>query len=535
MMTLMKNLFVLLSACVLFGCSGNETVYKELDKVLEQREQYISKKEKKLDSLERKAAYINSETGRLECYNELFNEYFTFRFDSAMVYVDRMAGLSEKTGNRYYKDLTLIHKTSLLATGGLYWEAIENMKKIDFGKMDKRLLYDYYISYMWTYNYCSGYAANTEYYEEYSKMKTHYIHEALKVADKGSDDYQYLYGEYLFSEGRYEQSNSYYLKGLENLGVNTRLYAMITYGLARNYKILGNEEKYIYYLVRAAVSDNVCPLKENLAMQELSIYLYTHYPDEIKRANTYINYSLDDARFYNNRLRIVEISKKFPDIIRAYQKLEKRNTAILRTAAIIISLSAVCLIVALIFIRKQRNTLYIQRGKLLENNKEMARMNRQLIQTNTTREGYVHLFLDLCAAYIDKLRKYKELARRKILAGQVNDLLKTTNSIRLTENEATEFFTQFDTAFMELYPDFIEQFNSLLKEEYRINVKHKGQLTTELRIHALIRLGIKESSEIATLLFYSPQTIYNYRSSVKSKAVSRETFETDLMNLCTLI
>lgn len=218
----------------------------------------------------------------------------------------------------------------------------------------------------------------------------------------------------------------------------------------------------------------------------------------------------------------------------AYQQRNEERNRRLRASLAGIGILAASLLVSLFFIRKQYRQLVLKKAELSQSNRQLTILNQQLINTNKIRESYVGLCLDLCAAYIEKLSRYRELVQRTIKARQVNDLLKTVTSTRLTAGEAVTFFTRFDTAFLELYPDFICQFNVLLREDARIVPKHRQSLTTGLRIFALIRLGMKDSSEIATLLFYSPQTIYNYRSAMKNKALHRETFEQDVMKLCTL-
>ena len=123
--------------------------------------------------------------------------------------------------------------------------------------------------------------------------------------------------------------------------------------------------------------------------------------------------------------------------------------------------------------------------------------------------------------------------QRKIKANQVQDLMNIASSSKLSEEDAATFVTRFDSAFLDLYPTFVDEFNALLREDSSIVIKRNGRLTTELRIFALIRLGVKDSSEIAALLFYTPRTIYNYRSSVKNRAKNRDTFEEDVIRLCT--
>lgn len=143
----------------------------------------------------------------------------------------------------------------------------------------------------------------------------------------------------------------------------------------------------------------------------------------------------------------------------------------------------------------------------------------------------MRLFMDLCATYISKLNNYRKLVTRKVKAHQTDDLLHSATSAKITEQEAATFYTQFDRAFKELYPTFVDDFNSLLLPDKQISLTKEGALPTELRIYALVRLGVTESAEIATLLFYSPQTIYNYRTAVRKRALRPDSFEEDVQAL----
>jgi DNA-binding CsgD family transcriptional regulator len=188
--------------------------------------------------------------------------------------------------------------------------------------------------------------------------------------------------------------------------------------------------------------------------------------------------------------------------------------------SILISLTllALCLLASLIF-------LYI----------ELRRNHRQqqaLMATNQARERYVALCLDLAAANIDKMRYFQNQVKRKVMARQYDDLLRLVSTGRLGEDNTREFFVNFDTAFLRLYPDFIASFNGLLREDAQIHPTRGELLTTELRIYALYRMGVKDSSKMATLLFYSPQTIYNYRTAIKNKAKDKERFEQQVLELC---
>lgn len=316
--------------------------------------------------------------------------------------------------------------------------------------------------------------------------------------------------------------------------VDTRLYACVTCGLAFTHKRQGNLKEYEKYLIMSAISDITCPLKENLSMQELAMLIYQSQEPDLEKANRYINYSMNDAMFYNNRLRMLEIAKKFPPIVNTYQNKWIEKNKVLVRSVYFISFLSVMLLIAMLYIFRQFKLLNRQRAVVTDMNIRLKKLNSELLKTNRTREEYVSLFLDLCASYIDKLNKYQDLVKRKVKAKQIDDLLKMANSSKMTDSDARQFFVNFDTAFVTLYPNFVSEFNNLLKEGEEI-IPGKGDiLNTELRIFALVRLGIKDSSRIATLLFYSPQTIYNYRTAVKNKAKNREEFEEQVKSLCSM-
>jgi hypothetical protein len=248
---------------------------------------------------------------------------------------------------------------------------------------------------------------------------------------------------------------------------------------------------------------------------------------------------MEDAIFYNNRLRIFEISTKLPVILKTYQDKVSRQNRTQKIALVYITLLMLGLLAAIIFIIRQNGQLSLKRmelsknnNKLTELNEQLHTLNEQLIDTNRKREGLAKLYIDLCAKYIDRLGRYQTLVKRKIKANQVNELLSTISSTKLSEEDAATFMNRFDKAFLDLYPTFVTEINQLLQPGQKMEISTSRTMSTELRIFALIRLGVKESSEIAGLLFYSPQTIYNYRSSVKNRAICRETFENDVQQLC---
>lgn len=171
-------------------------------------------------------------------------------------------------------------------------------------------------------------------------------------------------------------------------------------------------------------------------------------------------------------------------------------------------------------------------AKLTEQNEKQNNLIDQLYEANAVKEQYIGLFLMIGSNYIDRLKDYQRLVRKRLNNGAVNELKQEVSQSTLVDDAMEEFYATFDNAFLSLYPTFVDDFNALLRDEEQITLKNDGQLNTELRIFALIRLGITDSSRIASLLRYSVNTIYNYRAAVKNRAkISRENFEEQIKQI----
>lgn len=520
--------------------AGNQYLLERLDSTLESREQYSKAKMEKIEFLKKQARTEPDAHSLLNIYNKIYDEYYVFKFDSAKIYVDKGLQLAYYTKDQYYINLNIILKSQLLAIGGLYSEAIANISTIDIRTLDKRLLFKYYSAYSKLYFYWADYCNDSSYAPKYRTQATAYLRKAIANLSHNDNEYDYYMGEYyIYVERDDRKALKHYFQTLKKSPVDSRAYAMASFAIANNYSAHHDKNRYEEYLIRACISDVICCTKENLALQDLAMFLFEQDYDNIERAEQYINISMNDAKEYNNRLRILEISQKLPAIVSSYQTMVKERNKYQRLALIFVSLLFIGLFIASYFIIRQNNLLTLRRKELSKSNnmltslnEQLSQLNGQLIDTNRKREGLAKLYIDLCAKYIDRLSRYQTLVKRKIKANQVNELLSTMSSSRLSEEDAATFMNRFDKAFLDLYPSFVTEINRLLRPEYQLEITHTHTMNTEIRIFALIRLGVKESAEIAGLLFYSPQTIYNYRSAVKAKAINRDTFEEDVQRLC---
>lgn len=537
------------------ACADNPLLLR-LDTVIAERNHISAVKEQKLDNMRKELVLASTDDIKLKFYDQLYQEYLTYRYDSAMVYVQKGLELASKTGNRYYLNHFLLNSTLLNARGGFYIEAEKTINKVKPEELDSALKYEYHITQFWLYLYMSEYTDDSNAKEEYKQKMDSSLITAIRYEKEGSVNWFYLMGE----KTRYLDKNpkvsaEYYQKVVDLAPVNSKLYASAAFSLARCYLDQGNMDMYDSWLTKSAISDIITPLKENMSLQELAMHLFENDPNQVERATSYIYCSMEDAQFFNNRLRIIDISHKFPTILSAYTNHITDQKSSILYGLIVLGVLTVFILVALLFIKKQNTQLHKRREELQAKNQELHQqheevreknallekqrhqlslLNEQLIDTNFKREGLAKIYIDLCAKYIDKLKKYQTLVQRKIKANQVNELLSTMSSSRISEEDAAIFLGKFDKAFLNLYPTFVQELNTLLVPDLQIIVK-EDTLTTELRIYALIRLGVKESAEIADLLFYSPQTIYNYRSVVKNRAINKDTFDEDVQKLCTII
>ena len=243
--------------------------------------------------------------------------------------------------------------------------------------------------------------------------------------------------------------------------------------------------------------------------------------------------AIDDASFCNVRHRAEEGASFYTIINTAYQQKEAKQKRELLFLLILISVLSVALIIALVYVYKQVKRLVKTRKELSYSNEQLAKLNAELHEINQNleeanliKEAYIAHFFNLCSAYIDKLENYRKLLYKKASKNQYDELVKLLKSNTLVEEELEALYKNFDTIFLKIYPHFVTHFNALLEETEQIQPKKGELLNTELRIFALIRLGITDSNKIAEFLRYSLRTVYNYRTKVRNKAKGeRDEFE----------
>ena len=565
----MQILILTITICLstISARADNTKLYKRLDSVIANRAEYEAKKEKRLHDIKNAINYVNNATDKLRIYERLINEYTPYKYDSAMVYVQKAINLAKQTNSSEYYTQYQILKARQLVYRGFYIEAKEILEKLEIPPTNRHINYLYNCSLSALYFNLNMSTKNTEYCQRYSTLFQDYIDKAIEYCPKKDAQYYYMKGVQLFySKGTIHDIITCFNKAMSLLKPDSRLYAMSAYVLSKTYDRSHQSEQQERYLLLAAISDIMASTNEYVALQEVALSLYKD-KDNLRKANEYINISLMDADAYSNRLRRAELYANLHVIRSAYnKKLQEQGTW--QNVAIICILVLIAIIVTtIVYVVRKNHLLKLKENELKtlteqlsadnkqhkkdnkalkdsndalkdsnkalkDSNKALQDSNDEFEYTNAKRESMANAFIMLCYQYIERLKNQRKLVIRKIKTNQQNELLSTLSSSRQSAEESQNFFSQFDKIFLSLYPSFVKELNTLLLPEAQIQLKEDNELTPTLRVAALIRLGVTESAMIAGILSYSPQTIYNYRSTLKNSAIDKEHFEENLQKLC---
>ncbi len=522
----------------------NNQLYKQLDAALAQRAHYVELKEKNLNDIKQGAKYVTSNEDKLKLYEQLANEYNAYEYDSAMSYVNKGLILAHKSNNILYYKIFQLSQTRLLITRGFYAEAKEILQKIAPQEDPHNYQFLYYYTLYELYLNWAAYCENNEFSKNYNQLKVYYLKKAIGLSPKKDAFYYYLMGVLYYFSNNPNKSKTilYYKKALNMEKQVSRLHAITAFSLSKVYQNSNNLELMEHYLIVSAISDITSATKENVALQDVALFIYKHKTRSLKKAQEYINLSLEDAFQYNNRLRRIEISSKLQMITNAYTDDIKATNQLLYIALSVIFLLLLGVGISSLFIRKKNRLLKQKKDEITATSAKMEILNGQLHlindelkDTNQKRERLIKVYIDLCYKNIERNSKLRTLAVRKIKANQSKELLSLLSSSTNTEKENKEFLTEFDKAFLSLYPTFVTELNKQLTESAHIQLKENEEMPPILRVCALLRLGITESSKIAGILSYSPQTVYNYRSILKNNAIDKEHFEENVLKLCMII
>lgn len=532
-------MFVLLGNPV-FASDSTDTILKKLNDALKNKQRYVELKEERILNFKKiKSADLSKE--QEYNYNKtLYTEYQKFNSDSAIFYVKKNLKIAEELQNKELSDLANIQLVTLYSSSGKYRESEAILKSINKKALSKTLLPNYYVAYR---EFFEHYAANS-YDIKYIEQIRKYRDSLLMVLDPNSLNYQINKIQQRMSQKKIDISQKQLLDLLKKTKEDNPQYAMITYLLGSIYEGTHQLELRKKYYALSATADIKNANKDNASLQELALVFYE--AGDVDMAYKLTQSAIEDALYCNVQFRTLLMSEVYSIINTVYLEKEAKRKTELQLYLLCISLLSVFLIVAVIYVYKQMKKVSRIRGELYETSQKLAELNKditktnnqlqernsQLSESNHVKEEYIAHFFNLCSAYINKLENYRIILNKKATAKQFDEIYKMLKSTTLVDNELEELYKNFDIIFLNLYPTFVKDFNELLIKEEQIVLKQGELLNTELRIFALIRLGITDSVKIAAFLRYSLSTIYNYRTRARNKAaVSRNDFEEMVMKI----
>lgn len=532
-------MFVLLGNPV-FASDSTDTILRKLNDALKNKQRYVALKEERILNFKKiKSADLSKE--QEYNYNKtLYTEYQKFNSDSAIFYVKKNLKIAEELQNKELSDLASIQLVTLYSSSGKYRESEAILKSINKKALSKTLLPNYYVAYR---EFFEHYAANS-YDIKYLEQIRKYRDSLLMVLDPGTLNYQINKIQQRMSEEKIDISQKQLLDLLKKIKEDNPQYAMITYLLGSIYEGTHQLELRKKYYALSATADIKNANKDNASLQELALVFYE--VGDVDMAYKLTQSAIEDALYCNVQFRTLLMSEVYSIINTVYLEKEAKRKTELQLYLLCISLLSVFLIVAVIYVYKQMKKVSRIRGELYETSQKLAELNKDITETNNqlqernsqlsesnhVKEEYIAHFFNLCSAYINKLENYRIILNKKATAKQFDEIYKMLKSTTLVDNELEELYKNFDIIFLNLYPTFVKDFNELLIKEEQIVLKQGELLNTELRIFALIRLGITDSVKIAAFLRYSLSTIYNYRTRARNKAaVSRNDFEEMVMKI----
>lgn len=531
-----------------------ERLLGRLDSVLVLDDQWEGLKHHRLSELHKKATSAPTIEEQYWANKNLYIEYSVFNADSAMAYANRNHEIATRLGDRSRLIEWDINRSFLLSATGLLKEAEDVISRIDVDSVPPDLLSPYYNQLSYLYSHFGQYSgAGGRSSGDYYARSRAYQDSTFFYASQSDPLYLWYKGWCHLKDNAADTDSviSEIKAVVDSSRMETRTDAMMAYILARLYSERGDQENNIKYLTISAICDIKIANKDMASLQELGRIMIND--GNIDRAFNYVNYCQRQAQAFNNRVRSVTLVNLEKRIREAYGKRDASQRMTLHATLAIMAILLVVLIVSIIItIRKNKRLDYSQRQlsnlnkelnanleeltelrkaqdinntKLKEMNTKLSSMNMQLKESNIIKEEYVGQMFSICSDYINKLESLRKDVSRKLKVGQIEEAKKLVASTSMVQNELKEFYRNFDTIFLNIFPDFVKDFNKLLRPGEQITLAEGELLNTPLRIYALVRLGITDSVKIAALLHCSVQTVYNNRLRIRNKAcVPKEHF-----------
>jgi len=522
------------------GKADLKQLYAEVDEEISRSNIYETEKNRRIEQLKQNLGKVDNDRSRLVVYDNLISEYQSYVCDSALKFVEDARMLAEQVGDRRTEMRLLLKKADIASHAGLFTEAHEILSDINESQLDSTLKTAYYSALCALSQYETEYLPAGEYTVRSREYRRRYTDSLMRVSAPGSFEYITNWADETMSV-KPEEVQRKLEEELKKYNSGTREYSIIASTLARAYAETSNTDLQKAYLALTVISDIKGTIKENMAMRELATKVFED--GDIERANLYMKSSLDDATFYAASMSSAQSRRMLPVIDSAYaarqNSQQKHQSMLITIISILLAIAVTGIVVILRQMRHIKNAnKHVQRSneelsamstQLKQANEALAETNNELRKSNRTAEEYAGLFMDFCSVTISNLQKYHLTLRTLALQGNVKGILKKLDKSDASSETLRTFYQKFDDAILNLYPQFAEKVNELLREDGQIVLKTGERLNTELRILALMKIGLGDSVQTAEFLRCSLSTVYTYRSKLKRRAIEPEEFESRIM------
>lgn len=540
------------SSAALNSGLSTQQLLDSLDSSLGKSAAYTAEKERRISSLRRRLSQTPNPEQRFWICRNLVDEYSSYNSDSALHYIDASTAVARQAGRREWIDEMNLNRAYIYAATGLLSEAESALNEVDPRQMTPALATEYYNRVLFVLTHKDQYLGKNSLTRPYSERAKAMLDSVSRLMQPSDPQYiWFLAWRSMTDPAKTREAIPVVEKALANATYSTREEAMNAWGLSRLYELTGNSDMMMRYLILSAIADVRTSNKEIASLEEISNRLYQS--NDLERANDYISHCLQLANDYKSRVRVGRLADLQYHITKAYSQRNDRQRRKLNVYFIIALVFAVGLAVAMLFLYKQNRRIHRSKTELDRSNaqlnskvEELSQTRRQLKEANDrleilyrnvrdeagelaagndAKERYIADIFAICSDYISKLDEFRRNIYRKIVAHNFDEVKELTKSHELSHGEIKELYQNFDSIFLKVYPNFVDDFNTLLRPDERVAMKKPGVLTTELRIYALVRLGINDSVKIARFLHCSTQSVYNARMKMRNKSdISKEQF-----------
>ncbi|WP_089896767.1 DUF6377 domain-containing protein [Chitinophaga arvensicola] len=512
-----------------FGKTPTDSLLKELNKEMAKSATYDSIKLRGIDSIKRlRLAAGNDPAHQYLLCQQLYNAYKVFSFDSAFIYAQQLQQLAGQLHDPVLITAARIKLGYVLLSSGMFTETAAFVNAIDATGAPDSIRIEFFLMKSRLYFDLADYNQDKYFTPSYIQQASTYIDSALRLMQPGSFEYRYNKGLQLSKLGNVPAALAIF-PDLDQPGITGRQLAVSACTLGAIYDAAGKKDTAIMLMIRSAIADIRTSTKETMASYSLATLLFER--GDVKNASHCIERAISEAVFYGARQRKVMVSSILPIIEHERINTAEERTKSLLIYAAIVTLLLVALVILAITVFRQVQKLKTAQRIITAANLRQQEINNQLVEANKIKEEYVGYCFNINATYIGKIEKLKQQLEQKLSDNKPSDLKYLVNNINIRQ-EREELFTNFDRIFLKIFPHFVAEFNALFDKENQVVLKENELLNTDIRIFALIRIGVNDNEKIARILEYSVNTIYAYKTRIKKRAlIPSEEFENQIMSI----